>query len=59
MIVHDSVCKINKNYYKQIFTEQSKHKAKEEKLVSFIAKDTESSSSCDHDDDEPIEEDSG
>ena len=51
--------KINKNYYTQIFTEQSKLKAKEEKLVSFIAKDIESYSSCDHDDDEPIEEDFG
>ena len=43
-IMTDSVLKSNKNYYSQIFLEESKYKLKKKEIKLFIKDDIESSS---------------
>ena len=56
-IMTDSVLKSGKNYYSQIFLEESKYKLKEEEIKSFIKDDLESSSDA-GDTEEDIQENS-
>ena len=56
-IVIDSIFKLGKNYYSQIFLEECKYEGKEKVSKSFVADDLESSSYGDSEKEEGKEED--
>ena len=52
MITLDSVVKVGKNYYPQVFLEECKYVKRKNKMFNYINDDLEMTSSDDDDDDE-------